>query len=64
MERIELMFGGRGSDPQSWHYYNEVSVPIANNDKIAERCRRKTLASPGMANSPDYSGALSAGGFE
>jgi len=64
MERIELMFGGRGSEPQSWHFYNEVAEDIPNNDRIAENCREFTLASPGRANSKDYSGALSAGGFE
>lgn len=64
MERVELMFGGRGTEPAAWHFYNEVDVAIANNDRVAEGCRRRTLASPGRANSPDYSGALSAGGFE
>ncbi len=64
MERIELMFGGRGTEPQSWHYYNEVDVDIPNNVKVHEDCRRRTLASPGRANSPDYSGAISSGGFE
>lgn len=64
MERIELMFGGRGSEPQSWHFYNERPEAIANNDRIADHCRENTLASPGRANSKDYSGALSAGGFE
>lgn len=64
MERIELMFGGRGSEPASWHFYNERPEDIPNNDLIAENCREFTLASPGRANSKDYSGALSAGGFE
>ncbi len=64
MERIELMFGGRGSEPQSWHYYNEQVEDIPNNVEMLEDCRERTLASPGRANSKDYSGALSAGGFE
>lgn len=64
MERIELMFGGRGNEPQSWHYYNEQEEDIPNNAEMLEDCRERTLASPGRANSKDYSGALSAGGFE
>lgn len=64
MERVELMFGGRGNEPQSWHFYNEVEPDIPNNDRMADNCREFTLASPGRANSKDYSGALSAGGFE
>ena len=64
MERIELMFGGRGNEPQSWHFYNEVEEEIPNNLAIAENCRDNTLASPGVANSKDYSGAFASGGFE
>lgn len=81
MELINLMFGGRGSEPQSWHFYNLRTCPnaitdvegnagmacfegIPNNDKVAENCRRHTLASPGRPNSPDYSGAFAAGGLD
>ena len=39
MEKLELMFGGRGSEPQSWHYYTEADVDVPNNDRIAEDCR-------------------------
>ncbi len=64
MEKIQLMFGGRGSDPHSWHYYTPAEVDIPNNDKVAVNCRENTLASPGRPNSPDYSGAYAAGSFE
>jgi hypothetical protein len=71
MEKIELMFGGRGSEPHSWHHYtpqhpdarpNEQVEP--NNLEVKEDCRERTLASPGFANSPDYSGAYAAGSLE
>ena len=66
MERIELMFGGRGTTPHMWHFYTETQagVDVPNNLEIAEGCRTATLASPGRPNSPDYSGAFSSGGFE
>lgn len=64
MERVELMFGARGSQPFAWHFYTEAEVDVPNNTNIAEGCREHTLASPGLANSPDYSGAYASGGFE
>lgn len=64
MERIELMFGGRGSEPHMWHYYTPTEVDVPNNDKVAPECQAYTHASPGRANSPDYSGAYAAGSFE
>ncbi len=64
MEKVELMFGGRGSEPSSWHYYTNAEVDVPNNDRMAEECKRNTLASPGRPNSPDYSGAYSTGSFE
>lgn len=64
MEKIELVFGGRGSEAKSWHHYTKAPVEVPNNDEIAENCRERTLASPGRPNSPDYSGAFSAGGTD
>ena len=61
MEKAELMFGGRGYQPRSWHYYTDAEVDVPNNDLIAENCRERTLASPGRPNSPDYSGNFSSG---
>lgn len=64
MEKVELMFGGRGDQPASWHYYTEAPVSVPNNDRIAPDCQRNTLASPGRPNSPDYSGAYASGGLD
>lgn len=64
MEKIQLMFGGRGSEPHSWHFYTPEPVDVPNNDRVAANCQRNTLASPGRPNSPDYSGAYAAGSFE
>lgn len=64
MEKVELMFGGRGSQPESWHHYTEAEVEVPNRDKVKEECRVRTHASPGRPNSPDYSGAFSSGSLE
>ncbi|MCA9490412.1 MAG: lamin tail domain-containing protein [Myxococcales bacterium] len=64
MERLELMFGGEGGFPHSWHFYTDAEVDVPNNDNVAERCRANTFASPGRPNSPDYSGAFATGSFE
>ncbi|MEO0602229.1 MAG: lamin tail domain-containing protein [Myxococcota bacterium] len=64
MEKVELMFGGRGREPHSWHFYTDAEVDVPNNDRVAEGCRERTLASPGRPNSPDYSGAFAVGSFE
>lgn len=60
MERVALIFGNRGSSSRNWHAYSD-SVGF---DSIREGYREYTLASPGVANSPDYSGNASSGGFE
>ncbi|MEZ4318187.1 MAG: hypothetical protein R3F61_11810 [Myxococcota bacterium] len=64
MEKVELIFGGRGSEPQSWHHYTVAEVDVPNNTRVAEACRQRTLASPGMPNSPDYSGAFASGALD
>lgn len=64
MERIELMFGGQGTQPQMWHHYTQAEADVPNNDRVHEDCQRRTWASPGRANSPDYSGAFAGGSFE
>jgi hypothetical protein len=64
MERIELMFGGEGGFPHSWHYYSDGPVDVPNDDRVAEDCAQRTKASPGRPNSTDYSGAFAAGSFE
>ncbi len=64
MERLQLMFGGEGGFPHSWHFYTDAPVDVPNDDRIADGCREGTLASPGRPNSPDYSGAFATGSFE
>ena len=64
MERVELMFGGRGTEPHMWHFYTPEGDFEPNNLAIADACRGRTYASPGEPNSPDYSGAYAAGSFE
>lgn len=65
MERIQLMFGGEGTFPHSWHYYAEdPNAPFPNDDRVASDCRERTRASPGRPNSKDYSGAFATGSFE
>ena len=64
MEKVSLMFGGRGTEPHSWHFYNRAPVDIPNDDRMNANCRQRTGASPGRPNSPDYSGAFASGNFE
>lgn len=64
MEKSELMFGGEGSQPAVWHFYTPAAVDVPNDDRVADNCRGWTGASPGRANSPDYSGAYASGSFE
>ena len=64
MEKVELMFGGRGTEPHSWHHYTSAEVEVPNNDKVGSGCAERTLAAPGRPNSPDYSGAYASGSLE
>ena len=64
MERIELLFGAEGTSPTAWHYYTTAPVEVPNNDRVSADCQQRTLASPGRANSPDYSGASASGSLE
>ena len=45
MERIEMMFGGYGSEPQAWHYYTPLlnAGDVENNDLVAINCREGAL---------------------
>ncbi len=58
MERGQLIFGNRGSNSRNWHAYSDET------GLVAEGWREYTLASPGAANSRDYSGNASSGNFE
>ncbi|TNE84650.1 MAG: lamin tail domain-containing protein [Deltaproteobacteria bacterium] len=71
MEKVELMFGGRGNEPQSWHHYTkqlprgiDPSSILPNTDFVHPDCQERTHASPGLPNSVDYSGAFSTGALD
>lgn len=60
MERVQLIFANQGSNSRNWHAYSDtVGLP-----SVAEGYQLRTLASPGEANSEDYSGSAAAGNFE
>lgn len=59
MERVQLLFTNSGSNSRAWHAYSDNK----GLDTIAEGYRQHTLASPGEANSTDYSGSTSSGNF-
>lgn len=71
MERIQLIFSNRGNNNTSWHTYSYNDWDRENTDlhdllrqNVAEAYRARTFATPGMPNSPDYSGNTSSGSFE
>ncbi len=60
MERVQVLFGNRGENSRNWHTYSDnVGFPT-----ITDGYRKYTLASPGAANSADYSGSTTSGTFE
>ena len=60
MERAQVIFGNQGGNSRNWHAYSQDE----GHENVAEGYRERTFASPGVANSADYSGSASAGGFE
>jgi hypothetical protein len=64
MEMAQLMFGVRGNRPHAWHHWTDFPVDVPNQTRISEDCRRFTGASPGLPNSPDYSGTYASGGLD
>jgi len=67
MERIQLIFANRGSRESAWHTYSLNPWDAEHEGfrvNIHEDYRKFTFASPGMANSPDYSGNTAAGDFQ
>ncbi len=68
MERVQLIFSNQDARNSSWHSYSynrwdgEPHQTLRQN--IAEAYQARTYATPGMPNSPDYSGNTSAGGFD
>lgn len=72
MERIQLIFNNRGDRDAAWHTYSlndfDAGDRGALHDSLRARVREDyrplTFATPGMPNSPDYSGYISSGSFE
>lgn len=60
MERVQLIFGNQGGNSRNWHAYSD-DIGFAT---VGDGYRQNTLASPGIANSEDYSGSAAAGNFE
>lgn len=72
MERIQLIFNNRGNRDGSWHTYSlndfdqgeRADLHVSLRARIREEWRPLTFSTPGMPNSPDYSGYISSGSFE
>ncbi len=72
MERIQLIFNNRGNRDQAWHTYALSDWHQGDRAVLHRELRRlvhpdyrtRTFASPGMPNSPDYSGYVSSGDFQ
>jgi hypothetical protein len=69
MERVQLLFTNDGQREASWHAYSLAPWSPTNlhtmlRARIAPAYAPFTFATPGMANSPDYSGNTSSGSFE
>lgn len=74
MERTQLLFANRGEQFAAWHSYslNDWDTVRGQGERlhvilrqfVHEEFRTLTFATPGMPNSPDYSGMVSSGNFE
>lgn len=72
MERIQVIFNNRGNRDQGWHTYSLNDWDVADRGSLHTQLRRfvhpdyrsNTYATPGMPNSPDYSGFVSSGDFQ
>ena len=72
MERIQLIFNNRGNRDSAWHTYSLNDFDGGRRAEWHQRLRSRihpdfnarTFATPGMPNSPDYSGNTSSGSFE
>ncbi len=68
MERVQLIFGNRGNASRNWHAFSDNTTYFSDTDTenpgVAQGYRARTFASPGVANSRDYSGSAAAGNFE
>ena len=69
MERVQLIFTNDGQRESSWHAYSlhpwsPTDLHTVLRAHIASAYAPFTFATPGMPNSPDYSGNTSSGSFE
>ncbi len=69
MERVQLIFANSGERDSSWHAYSlHPWSPTELHEALRERIDSAylgfTFATPGLPNSPDYSGNTSSGSFE
>jgi hypothetical protein len=72
MERIQLIFNNRGNRDSAWHSYSLNDFDVGRRAQYHQSLRQRvhpdfngrTFATPGMPNSPDYSGNTSSGSFE
>lgn len=72
MERIQLIFNNRGDRDAAWHTYSLNAFDRGRRGEWHQELRQylnpdfadRTMATPGMPNSPDYSGNTSSGSFE
>jgi hypothetical protein len=69
MERVQLIFANSGERESSWHAYSlhpwsPTQLHEELRARIAPSHRGFTFATPGLPNSPDYSGNTSSGSFE
>jgi len=60
MERVQLLFDNPGTRSRAWHAYSAER----GFETVPGNYRERTLASPGAANSRDYSGSTANGSFE
>ena len=64
MERTQVLFGNRGNQDRAWTANIDDVMGTGADREIAEGWRQFTMASPGAANSADYTGSTTSGGFE
>lgn len=60
MERVQLIFGNQGNVSRSWHANGDLN----GYETVNENYRERTFATPGVANSADYSGSSWGGNFD
>lgn len=60
MERVQLIFANQGNNSRSWH----ANGDLRGIDAIREGWRARTYATPGIANSADYSGSSFGGNLD